>query len=173
MTTPLFAVGPEAPLLVLQGLMAAERIRHVPVVDSEGELVGLVSERDLMERAYLVSDDLPWPARLDLLAQMRASDVMTRDVETVDVDDDLAAAARMMLDNRYGCLPVSNHGVLTGIVTEADFVRFLAKGNEAPAPARPARRQPANRRRTSRAPKAKHAGRRGRRQAAGRAKPRH
>jgi CBS domain-containing protein len=51
---------------------------------------------------------------------------MTGDVETVDVDDDLATAARLMLENKYGCVPVLEEGLLAGILTEADFVRLAA-----------------------------------------------
>jgi len=51
---------------------------------------------------------------------------MTWEVETVEGDQDAAAAAQIMLDNKYGCLPVVEEGTLAGILTEADFVRFVA-----------------------------------------------
>jgi CBS domain-containing protein len=126
MTTGIYAVGPEAPVTMLQGLMIDKRIRHLPVVDSDGTLVGLVSERDVLRCAIPLEEGVPLSAHVDLLTGMRAADVMTRDVETVEADDDLAVAARIMLDNKYGCVPVFEEGVLTGILTEADFVRLLA-----------------------------------------------
>ena len=53
---------------------------------------------------------------------------MTRDVETVEPEDDLAAAAQVMLDNKYGCVPVVvEGGRVEGILTESDFVRYLAE----------------------------------------------
>ena len=51
-------------------------------------------------------------------------------------DEDAATAAGVMLENKYGCLPVLEQGALVGILTEADFVRFVA---EAPADVAPAR----------------------------------
>jgi CBS domain-containing protein len=45
----------------------------------------------------------------------------------VDADEDISVAAAAMLDNKYGCLPVVEEGLLAGILTEADFVRYLAE----------------------------------------------
>jgi len=52
---------------------------------------------------------------------------MTWEVEAVSADDDAAAAAVVMLENKYGCLPVLDQGALVGILTESDFVRFVAE----------------------------------------------
>jgi CBS domain-containing protein len=125
MTSELFAVRQAAPVSVLQDLMDEKRIRHVPVVDDDGTLVGLVSQRDVI-RCASAADELPLSTSGDLLGAIRAEDIMTQQVETVDADDDLAAAARIMLENKYGCLPVVEEGVLAGIITEADFVRLMA-----------------------------------------------
>jgi CBS domain-containing protein len=126
MTRELFAVRPAAPVSVLQDLMDEKRIRHVPVIDGEGALVGLVSQRDVIRCASSTADDLPLSTSDDLLGAIRAEDIMTQQVETVEADDDLSVAARIMLENKYGCLPVVEEGVLAGIITEADFVRLLA-----------------------------------------------
>ena len=125
MTAEIYAVRPEAPISVVQDLMDEKNIRHVPVVDDEGTLVGLVSQRDLI-RWTSASDDLPLTASMDLLSVTRAGDIMTRQIETVEADEDLATAARIMLENKYGCLPVFEEGELAGIITEADFVRRMA-----------------------------------------------
>ena len=50
---------------------------------------------------------------------------MIRDVETIDMDTDIQDAATILLENKFGCLPVLEAGQLTGILTEADFVRFV------------------------------------------------
>jgi CBS domain-containing membrane protein len=126
MTTEIFAVSPAAPVSALQDLMNERSIRHVPVVEADGTLVGLVSERDVLRYASAVDEDVPLSVSADLLNAVCAADIMTRQVETVEADEDLAVAARIMLDNKYGCLPVFEEGVLAGIITEADFVRLMA-----------------------------------------------
>jgi CBS domain-containing membrane protein len=127
MTTRIFAVRPGAPVALLQNLMDEKRIRHVLVVDEEGALVGLVSQRDLIRSVSSTADGLPLSSCADLFEAIRAEDIMTQQVETVEADDDLSVAARVMLENKYGCLPVFEGGILAGIITEADFLRLLAE----------------------------------------------
>lgn len=133
MTPDVHVVHPGDPIARVEDLMSGKHIRHVPVVDDEGRLVGLVSERDLLRRASGFGSAAPLSVRLDLSAAVKVNEVMTRDVETVEADQDVAVAAAAMLENKYGCLPVLEQGALVGILTEADFVRYVA---EAPAGAR-------------------------------------
>ena len=134
MTSHVFTVGPDESITTLQDLMSEKRIRHAPVVDEDGAVLGLVSERDVLRRTFNQEADLPLSVRLDVLTAVKVRDIMTWEVETIDVDEDLSTAAQIMLDNKYGCLPVVEEGVLAGILTEADFVKFVA---EAEAPSRP------------------------------------
>ena len=55
---------------------------------------------------------------------------MTADIEAVEPNLDAATAGRMMLENKYGCLPVVDGGRMTGILTEADFVRYLSERHQ-------------------------------------------
>jgi CBS domain-containing membrane protein len=105
--------------------MHEKDVRHAPVVDQGGSLLGLVSERDVLRRAFGPQADLPLTVQADQVTSLRAEDIMTREVDTVGPDEDAATAAQTMLDNKYGCLPVIEDGTLTGILTEADFVRFF------------------------------------------------
>jgi CBS domain-containing membrane protein len=127
MTSDVFVVGPDDSIITLQDLMAEKRIRHVPVVDDDGTICGLVSERDILRRTFSQDADLPLSVRHDVLTAVKVRDIMTWEVDTVDADQDVAVAARVMLDNKYGCLPVVEQGSLAGILTEADFVQFVAK----------------------------------------------
>ncbi len=113
MTSKVFTVGPDESIGVLQDLMKKKRIRHVPVVDTSGALLGVVSQRDVLQQALFQDND-------------RVSDIMAWKLETIDVDALLAEAAQVMLKNKYGCLPVVEEGVLVGILTEADFVKLVA-----------------------------------------------
>lgn len=119
-------VRPEDSIATLRDVMSEKHIRHVPVVDDENRIVGLVSERDLLRRAAGLEGDMPLSVSDEVSAAVKVRDVMTWEVETIEADDDAATAAAVMLDNKYGCLPVLEQGVLAGILTEADFVRHVA-----------------------------------------------
>jgi len=113
MTSDVVTVGPDESIDALKDLMVNERIRHVPVVDGAGALLGLVSERDLLLRALFEEEN-------------KVTDIMAWNVATIDPDQDVSKAARIMFDNKCGCLPVIEEGVLAGILTEADFVKAAA-----------------------------------------------
>jgi CBS domain-containing membrane protein len=142
MTSDVFVARPEDSLHKLRDLMSEKRIRHVPVVDEDGSLVGLVSDRDVLRRAFGPDIDLPLSVQDEVLLAVKVRDIMTWDVQTIEVDEEAAIAAQVMLDNKYGCLPVVEEGVLVGILTEADFVRFVAARNDAPVAGRRTGRQP-------------------------------
>ncbi len=126
MTAPPEIVTPELDLAELAEIMEQRRIRHAPVVNDEGQLVGLVSHRDLVQGA-LRERDATLSEQREALELRSVEDVMTREPQTIDPDDDVKAAASLMLENKYGCLPVMDNERLVGILTEADFVRYAAE----------------------------------------------
>lgn len=104
-------------LALADELLRLHRIRHLPVVRGD-KLVGLITHRDLLRAAAQRRGD---PAEQPLWA----SDIMIRDVKTVRPDTSLREAVDLMLDNKYGCLPVvGEDDTLRGILTEADLVRY-------------------------------------------------
>jgi len=116
-------------LLIADDLMRLGRIRHTPVLDeSTGEVVGVVSQRDLFRGALARSLGYGEHAQQKMLGMLRVKDVMTTDPVTVRPDAPLAEAARIMLERKIGCLPVVEAGKLVGILTESDFVRLGLKG---------------------------------------------
>jgi CBS domain-containing membrane protein len=128
MTPDVHVVRPDDSLATLRDVMNEKNVRHVPVVDDDGHLVGLVSERDMLRRAAGLEGDLPLSFGAEVAAAMKVREVMTWPVETIEADEEAATAASVMLDNKYGCLPVLEQGMLAGILTEADFVRHVAEG---------------------------------------------
>jgi CBS domain-containing protein len=89
-------------------------IRHLPIVDGTGRLIGVLSERDAY-RAFLQSRDL----------SVSIAAVMTKDVLTVRADSHASEATALMLDHKIGCVPVIDQKMhLVGIVTETDFLRI-------------------------------------------------
>lgn len=118
MTRDLVTLTETQNLTRAEELLRLHRIRHLPVVRN-GKLVGLVTHRDLLRAAAQCGG-------ADLAEQpLWASDVMVREVTTVHPDTPTREAVRLMLNNKYGCLPVVEaDGGLVGIITEADVVRF-------------------------------------------------
>jgi len=98
-------------------------VRHVPVVDREGELVGLVTHRDLARGVLGRTQELPIGVEEDLLRRRRVGEIMVTEPDTIEPETPLREAAEIMLENKIGCLPVTEGTHLVGILTEADFVR--------------------------------------------------
>lgn len=117
MTRDPLTVTPRADAAHALGMMRERKIRHLPVVDDDGELIGIVSERDLLRNALIDEEEQGIHSRIELF--------YTRDPETIEEDAPLADAARTLLDNKFGCLPVMKGHDLVGILTEADFVKSV------------------------------------------------
>jgi CBS domain-containing protein len=127
MTREVVSVEESDSLLNLLESMQALRFRHLPVTDGD-RLIGLLTERDLLRLS--TSELLPHHADQNrgLLERFRVRDVMVRDVRTVSPDTSLAAAGRLLLQQRIGCLPVvDGQNVLVGIVTSSDYVASVAR----------------------------------------------
>jgi CBS domain-containing membrane protein len=124
MTGDIAVVRESDNLATAYDLMESLHIRHLPVVDEEGVLVGLVSHRDLL-RALYAAEELPVAERREMLRAMEVRQIMTPDPEPVEPGDDLADAGERMLENKFGCVLVVEGEKLVGILTEADFVRHV------------------------------------------------
>ena len=129
MTERVYTLKAKDDLETLYDLMDSRRVRHVPILDSEGELVGLVTDRDLSRTALGAVEELPLSVERDILRRRRIRDIMVSEPDTIEPDAPLSEAAAMLLENKVGCLPVVEGLHLVGIITEADFVRdFVERG---------------------------------------------
>jgi len=106
-------------------VMAENHIRHIPVVNKDQEVIGLVSQRDLVGAALFTDQSMPLSQVRDLLREIKVSEVMIRGAETTEPDESLREAGLKMLENKFGCLPVVEGQTLIGILTEADFVQYV------------------------------------------------
>ncbi len=122
-----FTLGRNDKLAIADDLMRQDRIRHIPVLDDDGELCGIITQRDLFRGALLRA--LGYGSRVEeqMLNTVVVKEAMTEEPFTTTPDVALRAAARQMLEHKIGCLPVLEAGKLVGIVTEADFVRLAAE----------------------------------------------
>lgn len=118
-------ISPDEPINEALNLMRQERIRRLPVVDKRGELVGIVTEKDLLYASPSPATSLNIYELHHLLSRIVVRDVMTKKVLTVDDDCPLEEVARLLADNKIGSLPVLRQGKLVGIITETDLFKIL------------------------------------------------
>lgn len=104
-------------------LMHSENIRRLPVVDKHGRMVGIVSEMDLLKVSPSPATTLSMWEIPYLLSRIKMTDVMTTDVISVSEDTLLEEAARIMVDNKIGGMPVVRDDKVVGIITETDLFR--------------------------------------------------
>ena len=114
MTPHPVVVAPADSIETALNQMRRGRFRHLPVV-AGGGLVGVLTERDLRGSEAPRQEDRP------------VRSVMTASVITIGPDDPVEQAARLMLENKVGCLPVVENGSLTGIITESDIFRAFVR----------------------------------------------
>lgn len=110
MTTKVITLRWKDTVETAQDRMEMAEVRHLPVLDGKGHLVGILSDRDIFRSRGL--RQAPW-----LVAE-----IMMRSVRTIAPEAPADEAVRRMLDLRIGCLPVVSGGKLVGIVTETDIL---------------------------------------------------
>ena len=125
MTQKPVTVTPEVSVTDALRLMTDRKIRRLPVVDAAGNLVGIVSDRDLLQASPSPATSLAIWEIHDLLAKLTVDKTMTREVITVTEDTPLEEAARVMVDHKIGGLPVMRGSELVGIITESDLFKTL------------------------------------------------
>ena len=113
------------------GRMHGARVRHLPVVSAEGGLIGIVTDRDLRHHLFAprVLKDVGMIAVDIILKAVPVSDVMSSPVMSVPAKADVVEAARIMLEDKVGSLPVVEGGKVVGIVTETDVLRQICKND--------------------------------------------
>jgi CBS domain-containing membrane protein len=114
-------------LAVADELMKQGRIRHLPVLDEDGYLCGIVSQRDLFRGAILKALGYAGRAQDLMLRNVVVKEAMTQDLYTVSADTSIKDAARRMVEHKVGCLPVVEGRSLIGILTETDLVNLVAE----------------------------------------------
>jgi acetoin utilization protein AcuB len=102
-------------------------VRHLPIVDERGHLIGMLSDRDLGALMRTFAEDAEAERMIVPLSQRRIGDVMSADVLAVEGDADVVEVIQLMLDERVGAVPViDGAGHVQGIVSYVDVLRALA-----------------------------------------------
>jgi CBS domain-containing protein len=142
MQSEVISVGPDTTVRDLAALLAEHRISGMPVVDKDGQVVGMVSEADVI----MQDADFHFPYYIQFLESViylqslsrfeeryrkafgtKVSDVMSKRVISIAPDGSIHAAATLMSDHKVNRLPVVQEGRLVGIVTRGDIVRAIAE----------------------------------------------
>lgn len=128
MTHDVVSVMPDTSLLKCKSLLRDMNISHLPVVDKQGHVVGLLSTDDIKEFSPQHTTGLEVLELLDILAETPAKQIMIVAPHTIHIDETVENAAMLMEEKRVGCLPVvDSNDKLVGIVTEWDiFKTFIS-----------------------------------------------
>ena len=118
-------------------LMRQGGFRHVPVVDDDGTVIGIVSDRDLLNAGAVFDIELQERSESGIPAEIVIDALMTEDPRTVSSGDPLAVAVGLLAEKQYGALPVVDDGRLGGILSYVDLLRVLEQLLAAQDPALP------------------------------------
>ena len=124
MATDIEIVDRNDDLLALQERMAAKQLRHLPVLE-QGDIVGIVTQRDLFKAAMSSAMGYGAKAQQAYLQSVRVKEIMVYPVVTVSPDTSVAAATDLIIAKGIGCLPVVDDNRLIGMVTKTDLLRCL------------------------------------------------
>ncbi len=127
MSTDLHVLERHHNLLNATEVVARANIRHVPIVDDQGKLEGLVTHRDLLSATITSTARVVESDERSFLAQVPLQRIMRSSLVCTAPGDCLFEAADTMLEHKLGCLPVLVEGVLVGLVTEADFISLATE----------------------------------------------
>lgn len=128
MTSPAVTITPETPFQEALKLMRDKKFRRLPVVDSAGKIVGIVSERDMLHASPSPATSLSvWEVNY-LLWKLKISDIMTHNVLTLNQDTPIEDAANLMVTHKIGGVPViDDSGKVVGVITETDIFRAFVE----------------------------------------------
>ncbi|MCG7544371.1 CBS domain-containing protein [Pseudoalteromonas sp. MM17-2] len=124
MTPAPLTVTADASLHDAHALMREHNIRHIPVTDGHGTLIGMLTQKLMIAQVMRIISVFGAPALERKEKQTQVGDIMLQDFDTVAPGDALSDIAEFFLNNRHGCMPVVEEQKLLGILTSSDFVRL-------------------------------------------------
>ncbi len=127
MNRTLITVDTHASLRQAQRILDRRNIRHLFVMDGK-RLVGIVTDRDLRKAAPSSKSPLTTSAREEFMDELKVVEVMSRKLIEASPSTTVREAAKVMVREKIGCLPVVDGNALVGIVTEIDLLEILVRG---------------------------------------------
>lgn len=126
MSSNVVTIAPSNTLVEAVRVMKEKKIKHLPVVDASGSVVGVVTDRDLKEASASDATTLEVHELLYLLDKVKIDSIMSKNVVTIEKGSALKQAAQIMVEKGIGCLPIVEGNKLSGIITRSDILRFFA-----------------------------------------------
>jgi acetoin utilization protein AcuB len=125
MSSPVITVDEMTPVMDALDMMRKKNIRRTPVLNKAGKMVGIVSDKDLLNAGPSDATSLSvWEINY-LLSRLKVKEVMTTNVLSVTADTPIEEAAYVMAQNKIGGLPVLENGQLVGLITETDLFKLF------------------------------------------------
>ncbi len=115
MTTEVITLKATDSVSIAASVMTENNIRHLPIVDTHNQVIGIISQRDVLGAGELAGDNKIPKAKI-------VSDIMSKDILTTHPKDSLKSAGLTLQKYKYGCLPVIENQSLVGIISDTDFV---------------------------------------------------
>ena len=123
MVSPVMALTAETTVAEAMELFEARNFRHLPVLDEAGDLIGMVSDRDLLR--YLAGVDAAQPPLHG--GDTQVNTLMQSPLLTAGVETDVRYIARLFVERRIGAVPIVNEGQLVGIITRSDLLASVMR----------------------------------------------
>ncbi len=122
MSTKVITLDEKDSLRSARSVMKMARIRHLPIVGDDNRFCGLITHRDILSATVSKLAGIDEETQNEIDTGIPIHEIMRKDTRTIQADADLLEAARILLSNKYGCLPVLEKDRLVGIITESDFI---------------------------------------------------
>ncbi|MBN2311493.1 MAG: CBS domain-containing protein [Candidatus Hydrogenedentes bacterium] len=123
MTKDVVTVTPDCPIMEAMRLLVHHGLTGLPVVSGDGQLLGILSEKDMLRLLY----EKP-------VGDASVEEFMTRDVVSFDENDNLIDICECLIANQFRRVPILSSGKLAGIISRGDIIRCILKARKADAP---------------------------------------
>ncbi|BDQ37814.1 membrane protein [Pseudodesulfovibrio nedwellii] len=128
MTKDVKTISPDRSMMKASKVMKDKSISRVPVVDEEGKIVGIISDRDIKDASPSKATTLDMHELYYLLSEIKIQDIMTKKPMTIRSDETVEKAAVLMLEGNFGGLPViDENDKVVGIITDTDIFKVLVE----------------------------------------------
>ena len=128
MTKNVVSLTPDRSMMKASKLMKDKAVSCMPIVDEEGKIKGMISDRDIKDASPSKATTLDMHELYYLLSEIKLQDIMTKKVVTIRADETVEKAAVLMLEGHFGSLPVvDENNVVVGIITDTDVFKVLVE----------------------------------------------
>ncbi|MBT3981601.1 MAG: CBS domain-containing protein [Bacteriovoracaceae bacterium] len=127
MTADIFTLNESDTVDIAEEVMGWRTIRHIPIVDDDQRLVGLLTHRDILKCSISMIAGISKETQRKLNHVIKIKEVMNTEPRSIPQNTLVRDAAKILVENKFGCLPIVDGEKLVGIVTEADFVKAFIK----------------------------------------------